>query len=256
MVAPTVLTTSALLSGVLAVLAGCSGKATPPAKSPRNAPARAAAARPTRPAKSSPRESPLSVYNNPEFGVTFRYPRNYSLQEGAPQDLPGVRSQQQLSQEQPGANLAATLVIPDDAYPNTTFAGGTVQFAVNRYLTDKACHQDLLSRLGDSNGSSGALAVQGVPFAWTESEAGSGSTEFLERNYAGFANGACYEFFVRIGTNATEDEEGVRQPDEKRILGHLEKIIASLQVEPRAVSILDKPAPKPAAPIFGDHGNQ
>ena len=213
------------------------------------------------------RESAFSTYSSPKYGVAFRYPRNFALveqkapvereasmevndsvesadsQENAPEDSSGARSQAELESEEPGAVLVATVVVPDDAYPNTTFAGGSLQLAVNRYLTAGTCRRNLVSRLGDSNGRSGSATIQGVEFAWADSDEGDASTEFFERDYAGFANGACYELFLRVGVGAAD---GTRPPDEKKILGHIEKIVSSLQFVPQRVSVLDR---SPSGPI-------
>ncbi len=246
-----------LLVSLIAVsLAGCSSKAALPAKKvpPLAGPARTAPSRqPERAAKPVARESSFSTYANPDYGVTFRYPRNFALveraalaeqdasEDGAPLDASGARSQEELEQEEPGAVLVATVVVPDDAYPNTTFAGGSLQFAVNRYQTAGSCRRELVSRLGDSNGRNGALTIQGVEFAWVDSDEGDGSTEFFERDYAGFANGTCYQFFLRVGVATAEDSDGPRPPDERKILGHMEKIVSSLQLESQSVSVLDGP---------------
>jgi hypothetical protein len=229
-----------------AVMAGCSSKAALSEKKASSAtqPTKQPAKQSERVAKAAPRELAFATYSSPEYGVAFRHPRNYALEEGAPEDLPGVRSQEELAEEQPGAILVATVVVPDDAYPNTTFAGGSLQFAVNRYLTAEGCRSDLISRLGDSGEPSGAVTVHGVVLAWAESDAGDANAEFFERNYAGFSNGTCYEFFLRAGVGAGKAEDGVRPADAKRILGHLEKIVTSLEIEPKTVSVLD---PRPAA---------
>jgi len=258
-----------LLVGVIAGgagLAGCSSKAAlPQRKAPELAvPGVSVPSRqPERPTKPVARESAFSTYSNPEYGVAFRYPRNFALveqkapveqeasieanasvessdsEEDAPEDGSGARSQAELEREEPGALLVATVVVPDDAYPNTTFAGGSLQLAVNRYLTAGTCRRNLISRLGDSNGRSGSVLVQGVEFAWADSDEGDASTEFFERDYAGFANGACYEMFLRVGVDAA-DADGVRPPDERKILGHMEKIVSSLQFVSQGASLLDR----------------
>jgi hypothetical protein len=265
---------SALL-GVIAGgagLAGCSSKA---ASAQRKAPEppvpglSVPSRQLERPAKLVARESAFSTYSSTEYGVAFRYPRNFALveqkapvereasmevndsvasadsQEDAPEHSSGARSQAELESEEPGAVLVATVVVPDDAYPNTTFAGGSLQLAVNRYLTAGTCRRNLISRLGDSNGRSGSATIQGVEFAWADSDEGDASTEFFERDYAGFANGVCYELFLRVGVGAA-DEDGTRPPDEKKILGHMEKIVSSLQFVPQGVSVLDR---SPSGPI-------
>jgi hypothetical protein len=293
-------TFTALAAG-LAVI-GCSGKAA----SVRQEKARALAASAPRPTvaglakpaehfiKATARDSSFAKYYDPDCGVTLRYPRNFVLLESAWDDPDrdadservisweqakqagaGVRTAEELGADDAGAALLATIVVPDDAYPNTAFAGGSVQFAVNRYQTAGTCRSNLLGRMGDDKGASGTVTAQGVSFAWIDTEAGDGSTEFYERDYAGFANDACYEFFVRVGVKSTapveqmapqnasggsagpdaassvtsEESAGSRRLDERKILVHLEKIVASLQVESVSASVLDKPRYKPA-PAF------
>jgi hypothetical protein len=221
-----------------AYLAGCSSNAASPNRAePLATPVPRPSKNPERAAKPAARELAFSTYSNPEYGVSFHYPRNFALEEGAGEQRAGIRSQEELEREEPGGLLVATVAVPDDAYPNTAFAGGSLQFAVNRYLTARSCRASLLSRRGDANGRSGAATIQSVEFAWADNDEGDGGTEFFERDYAGFANGACYEFFLRVGVAA--DTDGERPPDEKKILGHLGKIVSSLQFQSKSVSVLD-----------------
>jgi hypothetical protein len=301
----------AAVSSCVAVV-GCSGQAA--AVRQRQESARALAAAAPRPtvatvakasehfAKPAARDSAFAKYADPGYGVSFRYPRNFALidsgdfdsteEDGdsdrviswqqAKQAGAGVRTAEELSADDPGAALLATIVVPDDAYPNTSFAGGSVQFAVNRYQTAGSCRANLAARVGDAKGASGTVNAQDVSFAWTDTDAGDGNTEFSERDYAGFADGACYEFFVRVGVKSaagatllsisnttgggtadgtpatgglssvtSEESAGSRRPDERRIIAHLEKIVASLQVESASASasVLDKPRYK-SAPTF------
>jgi hypothetical protein len=255
MIQPKNWTLFAMASGLLGctwALGGCSSKAALPAKHLARATGPVAPLRPeTKPvAKPTPRESAFSTYSNPDYGIEFRYPRNYALEEGAledgaPEDDAGVRSEEELKSEQPGAVLVATVVVPDDSYPNTTFAGGSLQFAVSRYLTASGCREFLTSQQGDSRGPTGVTKVQGVTFAWAENEAGDGDAEYFERDYAGFANGTCYEFLLRVGVGPNSEQDGVRPANEKKILSQLEKIVSSAQIQAKPVSILDQ---EPATP--------
>jgi len=250
--------------------------------------AKGAAGRISKPAV---RDAAFAKYSDPEYGVSFRYPRNFALIDSGDEDSDsdrviswqqakqagaGVRTAEELNADDPGAALLATIVVPDDAYPNTSFAGGSVQFAVNRYQTAAGCRANLAARVGDAKGATGTVMAQGVAFAWVDTDAGDGNTEFSERDYAGFANDACYEFFVRVGVKATapsvsaavlqnvstgaagpegtssvtsEESAGSRRPDERKILSHLEKIVGSLQIESASASMLDKPRYK-SAPAF------
>jgi hypothetical protein len=239
-------------------------------------------------AKPAPRDPAFAKFSDPEYGVSFSYPRVFALLASGDEDGDadrlvswqqakekgaGVRTAEELAGDDPGAALLATIVIPDDAYPNTSFAGGSVQFAMNRYQTAGTCQPNLLARVGDAKAPSGKVTARGITFGFIDIDAGDGNTEYYERDYAGFANGSCYEFFVRVGVAATvtqpspqnvstADESadaglgltngesaGYRPPNERKIFGQLEKIVVSLQVEPVAGSSLDKPKYK-AEPAF------
>jgi hypothetical protein len=230
---------AALAVGSFAVI-GYVGKAAPKAKGTTVAPLAGIAQRPLEKkpvARPAPRESSSSTYASPQFGVTFRYPRNYPLDEGpldeVTEDVGGLRSQAELESEQPGAILVATIAVPEDSFPNTTFASGSVQVAVNRYLPEGGCQDYPVTRTGDAKAASGTINVDGVPFMWADSDQGEANTEYFERDYAGFANGTCYEFFVRVGTKASSDSPQAKPANQKRILGQLEKIVESLQLQER-----------------------
>jgi hypothetical protein len=211
----TVVLVASVWLGVAFVIAGCSSKAASvrqegarslAAAVPRQTVAALARA-PEHFAKPAPRDPVFAKYSDPENGASFRYPRNFALLDSADEDADsdhliswqqaresgaGVRTAEALSADDPGATLVATIVVPDDAYPNTSFAGGSLQFAVNRYQTAGTCRANLLARLGDAKGASGTVVAQGVTFAWIDIDTGDGSTEFSERDYAGFANDSCY----------------------------------------------------------------
>jgi hypothetical protein len=223
-----------LIVGVSGVgLAGCSGRAASPGNNARSSAAAATGGTQRGAAKATPREAAFSVYNEPEYGVSFRYPRNYALEEGELEEpIPGARSQAELADEQPEAVLLATVVIPEDAYPNTTFVAGSLQFAVDASLMPGSC-KDLIADQGSRAGRrTGSTNIQGVLFGWAEETTEDAGTEFVERDYAGYANGTCYEFFVHVAVGETGNSDGLeKQADAKKIVRHLEKIVSSLQWE-------------------------
>jgi hypothetical protein len=212
-------------------LAGCSGRAASPEK---NVHGEATAGQsPRTVAKATPREAAFSVYNEPEYGVSFRYPRNYALEEGDLEEpVPGVKSQAEMAEEQPGAVLLATVVIPEDAYPNSTFIEGSLQFAVDPSLMPGSC-KELLSDPDSGGGRrTGSINIQGVLFAWTEDTTVGAEMESVERDYVGYANGTCNEFFVHVAVGETGNSDGLeKQADAKKIVRHLEKIVSSVQWE-------------------------
>lgn len=187
--------------------------------------------------KHPPRDSVFALYHNPTYGVSFRFPRNYAIEE---QLEPGdssddhsslVRKQQELAAAQPGSTLIVSVVIPDDAYPNTTFSEGFLQLLINPGVSQPACRA--FAAPSDGHTRAGKTIVDGIPFYWREHDSAGSGTAHTERDYAGFSNGACYEFFLEVAStaNAANDAPSSR-PDAMRVLRPLEKIVSSLQIRP------------------------
>lgn len=214
------------------VLASCSSEASMRPKTwPASSPAIAAQPLP-RPVRPATRDASLSVYSDPEHGVSFQYPRHYPLEEGAQQEsLPGIQSQEELDEERPGAILLATVVIPGDSYPNTTFVDGSVQLVAEPVLTSDTCKDLLAARTSDWNRVSGMAGVSNVALAWRENVKAEGGLKDHQRDYAGFSNGMCYEFRARVTVGDATGEDGTpKQANGEKILRQLEKIVSSLQV--------------------------
>ena len=206
-------------------LSGCrSSQANP-------APARQAAAKSqtqTIPApKHPPRDSALSTYHNPGYGISFRYPRNYLLEEDFDSEDPSTLNAQQ--ELEPGSILVAAVTIPPDAYPNTTFRSGTLQLFVNRTVTSEICQS--FAAPADEAYTSGSTSIQGIVFNWRERGWAAAGTRSDDRDYAGFSNGACYEFFLEIITGSNPDADpSIKEADIPKIMRQLDKIVSSLQI--------------------------
>src|SRR5882757_8045162 len=84
-----------------AFLAGCSSPAASPNRAePPATPVTRPSRSPERAAKPAVRELAFSTYSNPEYGVSFHYPRNFALEEGAAEQRAGIRSQEELENEE------------------------------------------------------------------------------------------------------------------------------------------------------------
>ncbi len=193
--------------------------------------------------KHPPRDSAFSVYHNPDYGVAFRYPRNFALQEQSEadeSDADAAQAQQDLTAEQPGALLVATISIPGDAYPNTTFRSGALQFVVNSEATPEACREFANTPDSDWYGTTGTVTLQGITFYWQEDSSTSLGATYKNRDYAGFSNDTCYEFRIEVVASDNFDFGPETKPaDVSKIFRTLEKIVLTLQLHP---------APAPAAP--------
>jgi hypothetical protein len=184
--------------------------------------------------KQPPREGALSAYNNPDYGLTLRYPRNYLLDEDLdPDDSSGLLTQHDWESRQPGAILVATLLIPDDAYPNTTFAAGHLQFVVNPAVTEAECRAFIVPPDADGSGVADQILLGGVNFYWRDRGTISDESVSAARDYAGFTSGACYEFTLEVSSSsAPGSDPRIAPADLSKVLRPLEKIVSSLQLHP------------------------
>jgi len=230
-------------------LAGCGGEAARSAQTTR-AQSNAAGAgpnkntsqaslttRPVRPSqKEIARQTSLSTYHNPEVGISFRYPRNYSLEEGNVQESSFfLKRQEDLDIERLGATLLATVLIPEDGYPNTTFEHGSLQLVVNETGTEKNCRESAL--VGADENSAKTMTMQGIVFRWSGRESETAGTKILERAYAGYSQATCYEFLLTVAAEEAPDPDGFKKPaDTNKIMKQLEKIVGSAQFFPKSAT--------------------
>jgi hypothetical protein len=181
-------------------------------------------------ARRGARDSSLALYNNREYGISFRYPRNYALEEGHIEERSYFLKRQDALE--PSATLLATVLIPEDAYPNTTFEHGSLQVVVHELSARESCRGLVPSESGEA-GRSGVriLTLEGVPFWWSEEKSTTAGMRIVEREYAGFSDGTCYAFFAVVAVGELPDQEGAeRQADTGKILRQLEKILSSVQL--------------------------
>jgi len=80
-----------------------------------------------------------------------------------------LKRQEDLDSEQPGAALVATVLIPEDGYPNTTFESGSLQLVTNGAGTEKDCRESTL--VGAYGNNSRTMTIQGIVFRWSGQEA-------------------------------------------------------------------------------------
>src|SRR5262249_44915653 len=103
-----------------------------------SAPSTTTAAIPEQPKKVIKKHRPANAtYVNSAYGVSFSYPRKYSLQAGNRKAIAPVQS----NFLKPGALQVATVDMPDDSYPDTDFAGALLNVSVNTGMTSEECGQ-------------------------------------------------------------------------------------------------------------------
>ena len=179
----------------------------------------------------------MTTYSNPEYGLTFRYPRDYALEEGEVDEHSFfLRRQEEL---EPDTKLLATVLIPEDGYPNTTFEHGSLQVLVHEGLERESCRE----MVDPENGAFGEKGVrvintENAAIWWSEEKSSADGTQILEREYAAFLGGRCYEFYAVVVVGEPRDkEEAERQADAGRIIRQLEKILVSVHVTTAPVPV-------------------
>jgi len=172
-----------------------------------------------------------ATYVNATYGVSFSYPRRYSLQAGDKKLSTPVPA----SFLKPGAIQVATVDMPDDLYPDTDFSSALLNVSVNPSLTADECGQ-FVPNSKDAEAAKPANAKLGAnEFAEVEQMNGeqmNGRTNSQSdlKYFHLFKNGACYEFALDVETSRKPDVD-LAQADCGKIFQQLEKILATARIK-------------------------
>jgi len=188
-----------------------------------------------------------ATYVNSTYGVSFSYPRKYSLQAASKESSMPVPA----SFLKPGAIEVASVDMPDDLYPDTDFSSAVLNVSVNPSLTADECAQ-FVPASNDADAAKPASAKLGVnEFAEVEEMKGEQTTGVANgqsdlKYFHVFKNGACYEFALDVETSRKADVD-LAQADRGRIFQQLEKILATARIKNVELPGIEKA--QTAAPI-------
>jgi hypothetical protein len=179
------------------------------------------------------KKRPTTVaYNDPTYGVSFRYPRKYALKSGS--DVNADANSAAMNFVQPGGVTTVAVELPKSSYPGTDLSSAFFRVNVNKSLTAEECGQfSLLQPMpSDKDGVQpshdlGGMTLQEVKDITTVKQA---DTKY----YHVFQNGACYEFALGLSTQGDVSEDGVKPVDREDVFRRLEKILASVKIKPEA----------------------
>src|SRR5206468_7684905 len=104
-------------------------------------------------------------YVNPEYGISFSFPRAYGLKSGDAAQLSwGDLGPFQLDFVHPGGVTLAGVQLPGNSYPGTDFNSGFLNLSVNPRMTAEACTQFAFPEAKTSSSDSGeATASKDAP---------------------------------------------------------------------------------------------
>lgn len=237
--------------GLLLALSACSKQSSKPAlaglSSPASTPVTPAvtatpATSPTAvalpaPAKKTPKKRPANVtYSDPNSGVSFLYPRKFALTSGdkALPQLAGV-GDVPMNFVQPGGVAVATVALPDRSYPGTDFASAFFNVNVNRSVSEQECAHFAFVDTSNADGEpvdAERVKIGSAEMEMTSNFSASVVAQAETQYYHSYENGACYEYVLGLGTEGFATEGGVEHVKRDEVFAKLEKILATVKINP------------------------
>ncbi len=238
-----------LMTVVLLLAVSCSKKSDKPAAKisapatptmANSTPNTASMVIPEAPKKAKKHRPANATYVNGTYGVSFSYPRKYSLQSGDKASPAPV----QASFVKPGAAEIAAVDVPDSSYTDTDFSSALLNVSVNPGMSAEECSQFLPYVAASKNAEvAKPTTVKLGSNEFTELEQMSGEAERQSdlKYFHLFKNGACYEFALDVETSRKAAED-LAQTDRGKIFQQLEKILTTARIKDVELPEAEKPA--------------
>ena len=190
--------------------------------------------------KSRQKKLVASTYNNSAFGVSFRYPKYGTLQEGekANLELEGI-GPVDMNFVQPGGTPISAVVLPRRRYAGTDFNAAFFTASVNSKLTAEECEQFAFPETGNPQGVQVATSktkVGDTEFRSIEGFASEEKNEADLKYYHVYQNGSCYEFALGLETAVNPDsgdDETVAKPvNRNEVFRKLNWMLSTVKIQP------------------------
>ncbi len=189
-------------------------------------------------AKRTAKKRPANVFfTDANSGVSFRYPRKFMIETGekAQPELDGEAVPMNFVQT--GGTTVATVALPKALYPGTDFASGFFTVNVNRNLSEEECSHFAFVDTRNADGEpidAEKVKVGSSDMEMTSEFAGSATQQAEAQYYHAYESGACYEYVLGLGTAGFGVADGVKPVSRDEVFGRLEKILATVKVQPAA----------------------
>jgi hypothetical protein len=190
-------------------------------------------------AKKKARKRPAEVvYTDAISGVSFLYPRKFSLTSGdtARPDLAAV-GDVPMNFVQPGGVAVATVALPDGAYRGTDFASAFFRVNLNRSLSEPECSHFAFvdSRTADGEPvDAEKVQVGSAEMERTSNFSASAIKQDETQYFHSYDHGICFEYVLGLGTAGLPAEGTLEPVNRDQVFATLEKILASVKINPAA----------------------
>jgi hypothetical protein len=175
-----------------------------------------------------------ATYVNGTYGVSFSYPRKYSLQAAS------KKSPVQTSLLKPGAIQIASVDMPAPSYPETDFSAALLNVSVNPGMSAEECAQFIPNSKDTESAKRATVKLGANEFSEIEQMSGELGRQANVKYFHLFKNGACYEFALDVETSRKADEE-LAQVDRGKVFQQLEKILTTARIKDVELPRMEKP---------------
>src|SRR4029077_9504177 len=136
---------------------------------------------------------------------------------------------------QPGGVAVATVALPGGSYPGTDFTSAFFNVNVNRSLSEQECTH--FAFVDSRNADGEPVDAEKVKIGSTDMEmtsdfSASALKQAETQYYHSYENGACYEYVLGLATAGYGTKDGVEPVNRDEVFAKLEKILATVKVNP------------------------
>jgi len=207
----------------------------------------AAVAASTTPAKKTPKKHPANVtYSDTNYGVSFLYPRKAVLTSGNKTQLElAAVGDVPMNFIEPGGVAVATVALPNSSYPGTDLESAFFNVNVNRSVSEQECSHFALVDTRNADGEpvdAEKVKIGESDMLATSTFNASAIRQLETQYYHRYENGACYEYVLGLSTEGFATEGNVQHVDRDAVFAKLEKILATVKINPVEQDDVAEPA--------------
>jgi hypothetical protein len=189
------------------------------------------------PVKKTPKKRPANVtYSDANSGVSFLYPRKFRLTSGdKTQPQAAATGDVPMNFVQPGGVAVATVALPGGSYPGTDFASAFFNVNVNRSVSEQECEHFAFVDTRNADGEpvdAEKVKIGSTGMEMTSDFSANAIKQAETEYYHSYENGACYEYVLGLGTEGFATEGGIEHVNRDQVFAKLEKILASVKINP------------------------
>ena len=208
-------------SAILLAIAFLSGIVSPIVRSEEASPS---APRP-KSATVNTKTAKLNTFNSEDWGISFRYPDAYAFKKLNAPVAPNAGWYPGRSIDgHPGEVQLVTVEIPNELFPGTDLRLAILSLSANRHTTREECW----ASVSGNERTASKVDLDGVEFRWSEGADAPSAAGF--KDYAGFANGTCYEIETAVVTTRRGPPEGTSRVNQADLDRLMNEMVSSLKI--------------------------